>query len=587
MQNKGYSSEWKALLKDNNDIVSVISKYVNLNKKGKLHWGCCPFHIEKTPSFAVNESHQYYHCFGCGEHGDVISFIEKIESVDFMEAIKILAENANMELPEFTGDENIAKKKAQKDLFLKANRDAAIFYNKQLYTTNGKKALDYLYKRGLNKGAINKFGLGASPDWTSLGAHLNKLGYKNKDLVECGLLGEKNNRYYDLMAERLMFPIINSRGEVLGFSARALDDGKFAKYRNTAQTIVFDKSRIVYGINLLKALGNANNTAVLVEGQMDVIAMHSAGFENAVACMGTALTSQHAKELKRFVDKVIIAFDGDSAGVKATLRSLDLLADAGLDVRVVSIPEKLDPDEYIKKYGKDKFKRFLEANVSLNDYKIESVAKKYNLKDNAERSKFVADSIEVIKNMKSEGEKEVYLKVVSAKSGVGFEALKRDLKLRQNPKPAARVREVKEDSSEKENDFTNANFRAAEFILAYLLHNSIKQNSLNAEIFTNNMHKQLYEKYLEYNANNKTLLIGNLFDLFDTNKLEVKRIIDYDFRQYSEPKQHFIDCKLRLEKEYSQIYLKKLLEEYKTANSEEEKQIIKQKINEVTKLKKS
>ena len=356
---------------------------------------------------------QFYHCFGCGESGDVIKFIEKIESVDFMTAIKILADAAGMEVPQFVGDDNLKEKKEKKDAILKANKDAAIYYNKMLYTEKGKDALNYLYKRGLNKEVISKFGLGASVDWFDLITHLKKLGHKEEVLIEAGLAerGSKGG-LYDIMAERLMFPIINSFGEVVGFSARALKDGKFAKYRNTAQTLVFDKSRVVYAINLLKKLKQTEKfeEIILVEGQMDVIAMHLAGFKNSVACMGTALTKYHSKELKRFTDKVIVSFDGDAAGQKATLRSLEILEEEGLKVYVIALPEKLDPDEFIKKHGKAAYQKLLDEAMPLNDYKLKAIASEFDLEDNKQRTKFIDTALEEIKNLKSGYQREIYIK---------------------------------------------------------------------------------------------------------------------------------------------------------------------------------
>ena len=246
---------WLEKLKDNSDIVTTISRYVTLNKKGKTWWGNCPFHFEKTPSFAVNEAEQYFHCFGCGASGNVITFVKKFESVDFMEACEILAKNANMQVPTFRTDENASKLKKEKEIAYKVLKDAATHYFKNIQNfTTSEKAIKYIQKRRLDAETVKTFGLGYSLGWNEVVDHLLKLGYSTNDLKIAGMVEEKNGNYLDAYAKRLIFPIINANNDVLGFSARLLEDADFAKYKNTAQTVVFDKSKIVYSINNIKKL---------------------------------------------------------------------------------------------------------------------------------------------------------------------------------------------------------------------------------------------------------------------------------------------------------------------------------------------
>lgn len=580
MNNKGYNSDWLERLKFNSDIVSIISKYVTLQQKGKSHWGCCPFHSEKTPSFSVNGVEQFFHCFGCGASGDVISFIQKIESVDFMEAVKILADSAGMEVPAYVGDENVKKNKEKKDLYILANKEAAIYYNKILFTEKGKSALDYLYKRGLTKEVITKFGLGASPDWTSLVNYLRSKNFKMEDLKEAGLIekGQKGN-YYDIMAERLMFPIINSYGSVIGFSARSLKDGKFAKYRNTAQTFVFDKSRVVYGINLLKKLkqNEGLKEIIVVEGQMDVIALHSAGFSNTVACMGTALTKYHSKELKRFADKVIISFDGDGAGQKATLRSLDILQDEGLNVYVISMPEGLDPDEYIKKYGKDSYAKLVTAALPLNDYKINAIASKYNLSDNRQVTKFVNEALITVKEIKNSSERQIYLNLISQKSKINVDTLARDLQYINSKKV-----EINKDD-EDETNIKDPNFMSAEFILASLIHKKSWLKTFADFDFINVTHKKLYDYIIKSQNLGKEIKVSNLFDVFDVeNNTELKAIINYNFNTIKNLERYYMECTKNLELNYLIAKQKTIIENFEKATDKQIKLDLMKQLQEIT-----
>jgi DNA primase len=580
MNNKGYKDDFIERLKFNNDIVSTVSKYVTLQQKGKSHWGCCPFHNEKTPSFTVNPVEQFYKCFGCGESGDVITFVQKMESIDFMEAVKILADAAGMEVPIFSGDKNIKEKKEKKDLFTKANKEAAIFYNKMLFTESGKIALDYLHKRGLDKNTITKFGLGYSPGWTNLVKHLKTKGYKEEDLKEAGLIdrGQKGN-YYDIMAERLMFPIINSYGQVVGFSARALADGKFAKYRNTAQTLLFDKSRIVYGINLLKKLKQKSGLTevILVEGQMDVIALHNAGFDNTVATMGTALTKNHAKEIKRFADKVIISYDGDLAGQKATMRSLDILQVENLNVYVVGMPEGLDPDDYIKKYGNEAYKKLINESLPLNDYKIASLAKGFDLSNNREVTKFIDVGLEEVKNLKNSAEREIYLNQIKDFSGVDIHSLRRDLEFK--------LRNVKQESENAEaSKNKDANFKAGEFILASIIHKQPLVKLPMREAFENNSHLRLYDFIVKSQNSSKQVRVGDLFTAFnlEENK-EIKSIIDYDFKNIENIQQYYKECAKNLELDNLLKKQKNIIELFNIETDKDKKNKLMQKLQKVTK----
>ena len=354
-----FDSEFAAFLralKQKSDIVEVIRSYVPLDRKGGNYWACCPFHHEKTPSFAVNEGEQFYHCFGCQESGDVIKFVQEIESTDFMGAVRILAARAKMTVPESNFDtEEAAKKKKKRDAMAQILRDTARFYLNNLYSGDERadKYLQYIHDRGLAPTTVKKFGLGASLDYNSLPQYLAAKGYYKEDAVDCGVLAvsEKNNRVYDALGERLIFPIINAFDEVIGFGGRKLEKTKFGKYKNTKETMLFDKSKTLYNINLLKKLKReqAVKEVIFVEGYMDAISLYQAGFRNVVATMGTSLTKEQARLAKRYTDNVLISYDGDFAGQNADLRGLEILKEAGLNVRVVPMPDGLDPDDVARK----------------------------------------------------------------------------------------------------------------------------------------------------------------------------------------------------------------------------------------------
>lgn len=561
---KGFSPEWIQKLKENNDIVSVISKSVTLVQKGKTYWGCCPFHFEKTPSFAVNQYEQYYHCFGCGASGDVVKFVEQSESVEFYDAIKILAKNANMELPDFTDNENIVLQKKKKDLFYKILKDTANYYYQNLKLPEAKVALDYLQKRSLNLETIKKFGIGYSLGWHEVITYLKKLGYQEKDIIECGVAEKKDKNIYDAQARRLVFPIINSYGDVVGFSARVLEKTDFAKYKNTAQTLVFDKSKCVYGINIIKQIKSTSNLKeiIIVEGQMDVISLHKAGICNAVACMGTALTSNHAKEMKRFCDKVVVCFDGDGAGKKATLRSIEILVGAGLNVYVTTIPNGQDPDEFVKEHGKEEYLKLIDNAKYWVDFLIDDFAQVYNLNKNDEKRKFVLDCLNVIKTLESESEQDIYLTLVKNYTNISNTVLKNDLIELKNS-GSIEINKVEEKNEDNVN-MGNAYIRAIKYILSALLRKKdyaylsgdIENNIMNSDYL------KIYKYVKEEKEKGNNPIISTIFDMFNVeDNRDIYDIVNYEITLGEDCKSYYEDCvktliKCSLEREQKDIMTK-------------------------------
>ena len=418
-----FPSAWLDELLHKNDIVSVVSEYVELKPKGRKLWACCPLHGEKTPSFSVSPDKQLFYCFGCHAGGTVIQFVMDMERLTFYEAVQQLAARVNMELPNEINDRELQKQRAYKKRLLEANRDAARYYCRCFVDPEiGKPAREYAARRGLNTEIITQFGIGYAPDtWDSLLKHLKSLNYTEKELIDAGLLVHNSERgtVYDAFRGRLIFPILNVNGSVLGFGARVMGDEK-PKYINTGDTPVYNKRNNLYGLNLHKS--EKLDDLVMVEGYMDVIGLYKAGVKNAVASLGTALTQQQARLLKRYVEKVYTAYDGDAAGQNAMVRGLDILKAEGLEVRVITFPDDLDPDEYVQIYGKDGFDRLKENALSLNAFKIEAMARNYDLQDENAREQFARHACAFVASLQPI-EQERYYRLIGKKTGYPLEAL--------------------------------------------------------------------------------------------------------------------------------------------------------------------
>lgn len=406
-----------------NEIVSVISSYIELKPKGRKLWGLCPLHGEKTASFSVSPDKQMFYCFGCHAGGTVIQFVMDMERLPYIEAVQFLAARVGMEMPHEVNDRALQEQRAYRDRLYEATQAAARYYCEQFLTDNGKAAREYAAKRGLSKEIVVRFGIGAAPDgWDALLNHMTKLGYSQKEMIDAGLLVQNidRNSVYDAYRNRIIFPIIGTNGRVLGFGARVLDDSK-PKYINTGDTPIYNKRNNLYGLYQLKNAKLAD--LIMVEGYMDVIGLYKAGVENAVASLGTALTQQQARLLKRYVEVVYIAYDGDAAGQNATIRGMDILSGEGLTVRIISFPDNLDPDEYVQIYGKEGFDRLKQNALSLNEFKIESMATGLDLGNENEREKYAKLACAYIGKLQPV-EQERYYKLLAKKTGYDIESLK-------------------------------------------------------------------------------------------------------------------------------------------------------------------
>ena len=436
-------------VKHANNIVTVAGRYLPLKQKGRQFWACCPFHHEKTPSFTIHEQDQYYHCFGCGVSGNVFSLVGHLENIDFVYAVELLAKWANLKLPESAYDPQEIQKQRYKQKLLDLVDHARQFYIANL----GEVARKYLNNRGISDELIKTFNIGQSPDWDGVIRHLKQKGYTEAEITDAGVTAKsEKGRIYDAMAERITFAIFDLLGNCIGFTGRVLpekDNGNVAKYRNTAQTIIFDKGKIVYGSDVLKKyLRTAPiENLIFVEGNVDVISLVASGFPNVVASMGTAVSAFHAKTAKRFSTEIYICFDGDTAGVKATMRAVDIFAEEkGLNIRVIELPKDTDPDSFVKQNGKDEFQKLIDTAKPMIDYKLDMLERQSNLSDSLGKTKYLDQAKQILKNIPYP---ELYFDKISKVSGIKIEGKQKTQPQKKTPTPKIppkidRTKEAKE-----------------------------------------------------------------------------------------------------------------------------------------------
>ena len=403
------------------DIVDLVSESVRLTKKGNSYWGCCPFHSEKTPSFHVVPDRQMYKCFGCGKGGGAINYVMELENLPFKDAVAVLAQRVGMPVPEFGGGS--AGMRERRDKILEMNKQAARAFHRWLNGPEGAEGLQYLQRRGLSKRTLTNFGLGFAPSsWDSLINELSAQGYDKRDLLDAGLaVSNKDGRIYDRFRNRVMFPIIDVRGNVIGFGGRVMDDST-PKYLNSPDTPVYNKSRNVFALNIAKT--SKAGRVILTEGYMDTISLHQAGFDSAVASLGTALTEEHGQLLSRYFKEAVIAYDGDGAGVKAAQRAIPILEKAGLKVKVLRMQGAKDPDEFIKSYGRDAFVRLLDQSENQVDYRLAQIQKKYDLADDGQRIAFLQEAAQLVATLHSAVEREIYGGHAAQTAGVTPDTMK-------------------------------------------------------------------------------------------------------------------------------------------------------------------
>ena len=510
-------------LKYRNNILDVISGYVSLTRKGRNMAGLCPFHSERTASFFVYPSSDSFYCFGCGAGGDVITFIRLIERFDYIEAIKYLAQRAGMQMPSFKKDDTSYKKKM---IIYEINREIAKFYHNCLKGPEGKKAQEYLAKRGLKANTIRHFGLGYSPEGGfSACNHLKKIGYNEKDLVLANIAAvSKRGKIYDRFRGRIMFPIIDLRGNVIAFGGRTLGD-EIPKYLNTADTLVFKKSENVFALNFAK--NKIEENIILAEGYMDVISLHQAGFENAVATLGTSLTEGQVKLMARFTKEIVVSYDSDEAGRKAADRAIKLCRMGGLTVKVLNVPKGKDPDEFIKAYGKEgkiRFKNLIESSKNDVEYKIGRVKSNYDLEKTEERIKYLNECIKILSEIENPIEREIYASKLSEEVGVDKNSIllqvERTKKSRRKKLENEKFKQIqnnifkKLDKLDKENGVSLRSISAEEAFLSTIINNLDVVNNISSKIssslFMNSLNKKIYEAICKLNSENRNIDVTTL-----------------------------------------------------------------------------
>lgn len=501
-----YSDELIDEIKNNNDIVDVVSQYVHLKRSGRNYFGLCPFHNEKSPSFAVSPDKQIFHCFGCGVGGNVIHFISKIEGINYRESIELLAERANITLPKL---ESIGDNKTQelKDKIYQINKEAAYFYHENLYKPTAKPAQEYVKKRKLNNATLKEFLIGYSGNFNELYNFLKSKGFSAEAILASDLVN-KNDRgqFIDRFRHRLMFPIQDVRGRIIAFGGRVLDDSK-PKYINSPENLVYSKGRHLFG--LYNAKKHDTKKILIVEGYMDVISLHQRGITNVVASLGTAMTEAQGRLLRRSSEQIILGYDADGAGQEAIVRGLDILRNLGCDVRVLQISGAKDPDEYVTKYGPERLKKCIDDAISLVEFKVRVLKRTLNLENTADKIKFLNEVAKILARVENSMEQEIYIEKISKDYDISKEALYSEIKKILYPKNASsKVLEKRNTQynivKKEDTKISEARLKRENTIIAMLLMSNANvyskiKNKIKPEDFKYEKNKKILERvYAEY-----------------------------------------------------------------------------------------
>lgn len=515
-----YSDELLDEIKSKNDIIDIVSQYVVLKRSGRNYMGLCPFHKEKSPSFCVSPDKQIFHCFGCGVGGNVIHFIGKIENLNFIESLELLANRAGIELPKSGNaeDDRISRLKSR---VYELNKCAAEFYHQNLYKPTAKPAQEYVKKRRLDNRTLKAFKIGYSGRFNELYTELHSKGFTEEEiLASCLVNKNQDGKFIDRFRNRLMFPIFDARDRVIAFGGRVLDDSK-PKYINSPEDIVYSKGRHLFAYNLAKK--NNPKTIIIVEGYMDAVSLHQRGISNAVASLGTALTEAQGRLLRRSCEKVVIGYDADGAGQAATLRGLEILQNLGCDIRILQIEGAKDPDEFVVKYGPERFQKYVDSAISLVEFKVKMLKRQLNLENVNDKIKFLNEVANILSKIENNMEREVYIDKISLEYKVSKEAIYAEVnkKLYGNSqtekkleRPVTTIREVKQDVAEKEVDEKT---KKTESLIIYLLINYPDKSFVRlANIVKNNLIK------LEKNK----LIINKLYEEHGKGNINIESIID-------------------------------------------------------------
>ena len=537
-----YSDELIEEIKNSNDIVDVVSKYVNLKRSGRNYFGLCPFHSEKSPSFAVSPDKQIFHCFGCGAGGNVIHFVMKMENVNFKEAIELLAQRANIELPKLENaeDDKIARLKSR---VYEINDIAAQFYHENLYKPTSKQAQEYIKKRKLGNNTLKAFSIGYAGNFDELYQILKSKGYTEEEMLASSLIRKtQNGKFVDSFRKRLMFPIKDVRDRVIAFGGRVLDDSK-PKYINSPENVVYSKGRHLFGLNVAKR--GDTKKIIIVEGYMDVISLHQRGITNVVASLGTAMTEAQGRLLRRNSESIILGYDSDGAGQTAIVRGLEILKNMGCDVRILQISGAKDPDEYVIKYGPERFIKCADNAISLVEFKVKMLKNNLNLEITNDKIKFLNEIAKILSKETNQIEREIYIDKISKTYKISKEAIFSEInKLMYANNPGAKRLErplksfiqKNENINEKQNQKINSTILKRENLVIYLFLNETEKSIekikdiVQIENFLDETNKQILKKIYE-EIEKQNIKIDDMVDKFEDEKTisRITEIMAYDF----------------------------------------------------------
>ena len=535
-----YSDEIIEEVRQNNDIVDIISQYVHLTRKGRNYFGLCPFHNEKSPSFSVSPDRQIFHCFGCGVGGNVYTFLMKIEGITFREALEQLAERANIQLPTLENNADTAREELKSKVY-KVNEFTAEFYHQNLYKPVAKIAQEYVKKRRMNNETLEAYKIGYSGKFDELYKALKAQGFGEKEILESGLVNKNDNgTYIDRYRNRLMFPICDARGKVIAFGGRVLDDSK-PKYINSPENVVYSKGRHLFGLNVAKK--DSAKKILIVEGYMDVISLHQRGITNVVGALGTALTEQQGWLLRRTTEQVILGFDADGAGQTAIARSMEILQKMGCDMRVLQIEGAKDPDEFIVKFGEGKFKLAIDNAISLVEFKVKNLKKDFYLENTGDKIKFLNEIAKILSKVENTMEREIYIEKIAKGYNISKEAIyaevnkliyvgvKEDKTLQNKNREIRKITREQENNNKIDEDLK----RREDTIIALLLDantnvfKKIKEH-IKPEEFKDETNRKIAEQlYIELDKSESN--INKLIDIFDEetqNHITMVMATDYE-----------------------------------------------------------
>lgn len=578
-----YSEEILNEVRQSNDIVDVISQYVHLKRSGRNYFGLCPFHNEKSPSFSVSPDKQIFHCFGCGVGGNVITFVSQIEGLNFVETVQMLAERANIQLPTLQNNGD-TQKEILKDKVYKVNEFAAEYYHQNLYKPQAKMAQEYVKKRQLTNETLKSFRIGFSGKFDELYQELKKQGFQEQEILESGLVN-KNERgqYIDRYRNRLMFPICDARGRVIAFGGRVLDDSK-PKYINSPENVVYSKGRHLFGLNVAKK--GDTKKILIVEGYMDVISLHQRGITNVVASLGTALTEQQGWLLRKNSEQIILSFDSDEAGIKAKLRSIEILQNMGCDLRVLQLEGAKDPDEYILKYGNMRFQNAVDKAFSVVEFKAKILKKELDLDNTNDKIKFLNEIAKLISKVDNTMEREVYIEKIAKEYDISKEAIYAEVnkltykndkseKILEKPKPVithkkVEVQEVSPIIKRRENTIISI-LLSGDLSVYEIIKQNIKAEDFQDEI-NREIAKKLYEEFEKGNSN----INGIIDNLSQEQQNQITMIMaeDYEIENLEKAIDDIIQAYKRDKVNNRKLEILELLEQ--TSNIEEKKELEKE-----------